>query len=76
MKRTEDQIQKAIDKIEAEIASLPAENAFGDSNDEPLQDLQEWLAALKLAKAGNPPGNEVVATWLDGRWSEIQDYCS
>ena len=75
MARTEVEIQTAINNIRAELQKLPEVNAFGESNEDDAAALQAWLVGLQKAQAGQPSGEEVVDIWLEGRWSEIQDYC-
>lgn len=74
MKRTQEEIQTIIDNVEAELARLPDINGFGDSNAETKGELQGWVRDLRSAQAGGPVKDDNVKIWLEGRWSELEDY--
>jgi hypothetical protein len=72
------EMDKMVKVLKAEVKRLPQINAFGDSNEEPIAEIKEWIADLELAKQGLPPTDPYneVKIWLQGdsTYSALRDY--
>lgn len=75
MIRTEEEIERMIRAIEAQIKSLPPTNLFGDSNEASIAEMEKDLQALQAAQSGNQIDNDEVEAWLNGNtFSSLEDY--
>lgn len=68
--KTETNIEEAKAALKAEIDRLPEYNAFGDSNEEAITEMRDWLKDLET---GEPFTTEIVRRWIKGEWSELND---
>ena len=68
--KTDSNIEEAKSALKAEIDRLPEYDAFGDSNEEAIAEMREWLHDLET---GEPFTTETVRLWVNGEWSELSD---
>ena len=78
MNRTIAEIDNAIATIDKEIARLPRFDAFGDSNEDSINEMQIWRNDLVRAKHNGDIGcvsNQDVLIWLanNGKFSALND---
>ena len=77
IKRTDEEIKKLIDTLQAEVDDLPEHNIFGDSNAEGKSESENWIKDLKIALTFKVlPDNKWndVRLWLLKEYSALNDY--
>lgn len=68
--RTQQEIEAMRKAIRTEIDRVPIEDVFGDSNEESVSEMEQWLKELELK---SPPKNLDIKLWLEGKWSPLCD---
>ena len=72
VKKTQDEIDKMIEALEAEVERVPPTNVFGDSNKEQIDEIEEWIDQLTNYPNVKQTNGEVIA-WLKGHFSSLND---
>lgn len=78
LKRTTEEMQKLLDALKEELATLPETNAFGDSNKESRRETKEWIGDLEasIAIGQNAAEDDTgeMCYWLAGKSDMLDIY--